>query len=481
VRIERMTSKSLTTLTIVPALLVMLLGCAQPAGTGTTDTAAAADAAAAVVYRQIAGTSALGRAGSWSSNCLDSDGTTECSRADVDGNYLLSMPVGQSQLMWSDIPESDGTTVRLYSRYRHEDGLTSALVNINPSTHAVLDIWSNYSQEGLSLELCAEDATCAAALLTGFTATVEQTIVAQLDELLGDAWPVGRDPFGDVYLADPTLDELDLMHDTLGFVVSSAGLSVIDNAGEVLTQVALSGLLRAADLTGLILTSAQIVAAVDLPIPNPEKIVISLQLSVVPTLAKSAPVQVRVNDRGSSSEAGGELTFSHDLTLAGGTSLSFSGPDIETTITAGGDHNWVVTATDIDGFRITQGYVISVLNGSDGVPTYGGAGSCLTPLTGLTANALNQCHEEQNGTALGSCDQLDSGSVSLIKSPAPCAREVQHEGALFGVCTWVDSELRVFHYENPLRLNLAELFSERQSRVATECISAAGNLWSVTP
>jgi len=49
------------------------------------------------------------------------------------------------------------------------------------------------------------------------------------------------------------------------------------------------------------------------------------------------------------------------------------------------------------------------------------------------------------------------------------------------VCTWVDSELRVFHYENPLRLNLVELFSERQSRIATECISDAGNLWSISP
>ncbi|MDB9894476.1 hypothetical protein OAC77_01795 [Reinekea forsetii] len=473
-----MSSRYLTTLTVLMASIGVLLGCAQPAGSdtsGTTD-----GTADATIYRQIAGTSALGRAGSWSSNCLGSDLASECARADSEGNYLLSTPAEQSQLMWSDIPESDGTSVRLYSRYRHQDGLTSALININPSTHAVLDIWSN-SQQGQSLELCAEEATCIDALLAGFSAAVEQTIVAQLDELLGEAWPDGRDPFDDVYLADPDLDELDLMHDTLGFVVSSSDLSVIDNAGEILTQVSLGRLLQAVELADLTLTSAQISAAQALPIPDSEIIVISLRMSVSPTLATEAPVDVLVSDRGSSSVAGGELTFSHDLTLANGASLSFSGADVVTTITAGGDHNWVVTATDINDFSITQGYVISVLNGSDGVATFGGAGSCLTPLTGLTANALNQCHEVQNGTALGSCDQLDSGSISLSDSPAPCAREVQNEGALFGVCTWVDSELRVFHYENPLRLNLVELFSEHQSRVATECISAAGNLWSVTP
>jgi len=479
VRIDRMIGKYLTALTILPAVLPILLGCAPPAGSGTNSTT---DGATEVtVYRQIAGTSALGRAGSWSSNCLGSDVEAACARADLAGNYLLATPAEQSQLIWSDIPEPDGGARRLYSRYRHQDGLTSALVNINPSTHVVLEIWSS-SQQGQSLELCAAEAACVDKLLGDFDETVEQTIVAQLDDLLGDAWPDGRDPFGDVYLADPNIDGLDLMHDTLAFVVSSSDLSLIDNAGEIVTQVELGRLLHAVDLTDVALTTKQVEDSAKLDMVSPSTpVVITLQLSVGPPVATEVPFDVSVNDLGSVSVAGGELTFSHDLTLASGTSLNFSGPDVETTITTGGNHNWVVTATDVNGFSLTQGYVISAFNDSDGVATYGGDGSCLTSSTGLTSNALNQCHELQNGTLMGSCDQHNSGSVNLEASPAPCAREVQNAGALFGVCTRVDTELRIFHYENPLRLNLVELFSERQSRVATECISEASNLWSVTP
>ncbi|WP_320825696.1 hypothetical protein [Reinekea sp.] len=470
---DAMTAKYLTLLPLLTALLAGLFGCAQPTD---SDSGAANDTITAPVYRQIAGTSAVGRAGSWSSNCLESD----CARADAEGNYLLSAVVEQSQLMWSDIPEGDGTTRRLYSRYRHQDDLTSALVNINPSTHAVLDIWSN-SQQGLSLDLCASEAACTDALMASFSTGVEETIIGQLDALLGPAWPVGRDPFADVYVADPLDDELDLMHDALTFVVSSTDLTVFDNGGAALTQVPLSRLVQTVSLTSLSLTADQVSDAQNLEVQNSILDVITLQLSFAPTQAQAAPFDVSVSDRGSFSRAGGELLFVHDLTLASGTSLIFNGPAVTTTITQGGHHNWVVTATDINGFSKTQGFVIPALSGIDEPASFGGEGSCLTPVDGLTANVLNQCQEVQNGSTLGDCDQLLSGSVNLGASPVPCAREQQNGGALIGVCTLVDIELRVFQYENPLRLNNIEDFTEQQSRVADQCTSSPANLWSTTP
>ena len=467
-----MTAKYLTLLLILTALLTGLFGCAQPTGSDEAND----DTTTALIYRQIAGTSAVGRAGSWSSNCLGA----VCARADADGNYLLSATAEQSQLMWSDIPEADGTTRRLYSRYRHQDDLTTALVNINPSTHAVLDIWSN-SQQGLSLDLCALDAACTDALMASFSTEVEETIVAQLDSLLGDAWPEGRDPFSDVYLADPEYDELDLMHDGLTFVVSSTDLTVFDNAGTALTQVALSRLVQPASLTGVSLTTDQYNNALDLEIPVLEPVEFTLALSIPSTQPREVPFDVTVSDLGSVGTVLGELIFSHDLTLASGTSLAFSGPTVTTTITEGGHHNWVVTATDVNGFSKIQGFVISALTGLDDPVSFGGEGSCLTPEGGLTANVLNQCQEVQNGSTLGDCDQLISGSVNLSASPAPCAREQQNGGDLIGVCTLVDSELRVFQYDNPLRLNNIEDFAEQQSRVAGQCTSSPGNLWSTTP
>jgi hypothetical protein len=469
-----MTAKYPTLLPILTALVTGLCGCAQP--NDEPNDAANDDTTTAPIYRQIAGTSAIGRAGSWSSNCLGS----VCARADADGNYLLLATAEQSQLMWSDIPEGDGTTRRLYSRYRHQDDLTSALVNINPSTHAVLDIWSN-NQQGLSLDLCALEAACTDALMASFSTEVEENIIGQLDYLLGPAWPAGRDPYGEVYLADPEYDELDLMHDALTFVVSSTDLSVFDNAGTALTQVPLSRLVQPASLTGVSLTADQYNNALDLEVPVLERDELTLVLSIPSTQPREVPFDVTVSDSGSSSSAGGELIFSHDLTLASGTSLAFSGPTVTTTITEGGHHNWVVTATDVNGFSKTQGFVISALSGIDELANFGGEGSCLTLLGGLTANVLNQCQEVQNGSTLGDCDQLLSGSVYLGSSPVPCAHEQQNGGALIGVCTLVDSELRIFQYENPLRLNNIEDFTEQQARVADQCTSSTGNLWSTSP
>jgi len=267
----------------------------------------------------------------------------------------------------------------------------------------------------------------------------------------------------------------------LTFVVSSTDLTVFDNAGTALTQVALSRLVQPASLTGVSLTTDQYNNALDLEIPVLEPVEFTLALSIPSTQPREVPFDVTVSDLGSVGTVLGELIFSHDLTLASGTSLAFSGPTVTTTITEGGHHNWVVTATDVNGFSKIQGFVISALTGLDDPVSFGGEGSCLTPEGGLTANVLNQCQEVQNGSTLGDCDQLISGSVNLSASPAPCAREQQNGGDLIGVCTLVDSELRVFQYDNPLRLNNIEDFAEQQSRVAGQCTSSPGNLWSTTP
>ena len=133
--------KKLTLYLLLFSAISILISCSSDS---TEEDASADDEPETVpVYRQLAGTSAVGRPASWAYVCLDET----CVRADAEGRYLMTLEVAAANLVWAEIPQGDGTASLLYSRYRHSDDLTSSVVNINPSTHAILDIWSNYSRD----------------------------------------------------------------------------------------------------------------------------------------------------------------------------------------------------------------------------------------------------------------------------------------------------------------------------------------------
>lgn len=425
------------------------------------------------VIRQIAGTSALGRAGSWSANCLEDT----CVRADVDGNYLMATEVSSSTLMWTDIPQADGSTLSYYSRYRLVAEITTSLVNLNPSTDAILDVWSR-QQQNQSIDSCALTSGCVNALLASFSEDVEELMVAQFAELLSVAWPEGRNPFSDIYTADAT-DELDVMHDYLQYVVTADELLIYDNNSAVLTRVDHARLVRPVSLDSEQLTSTAFAAAQTIDPPTPVDNAVSMVISVSPSQPTLAPAEVQVNASRSSSP-NGELDFSHDLTLASGITEEFTGATVTTTISEAGNHSWVTTGSDVAGLSRTVGTVIQLLSSVDTEPTYGGNGSCLTPASAMDANTQNLCQEVENGSSL-QCDVTTSGSITLVSSPAPCAHQTQNDGNLIGVCQLLIEELRILYYENPLRLNTAESLTEKQARLADYCTGGLLGNWSLSP
>lgn len=460
--------------TTISALLValFLLSCA-----GDDDGNGQAESDAETVVRQIAGTAAIGRPASWSSNCLNE---ATCARADDQGNFLLATEADHTSLMWSDVPLSDGNTQRVYSRYRWQEEITTTLVNINPSTHAVLDIWSVVSQ-GVSIDTCADTPACQSALMASLTESQEDTIIDQLDALLGEAWPAGRNPFEDIYTADPSVDALDDMHDHFLFVVNGDDqlFQVFNNDGnEPVTEVSLSSLTSPVSLAESTLTGDQYETALAIDPPPEAANPIELVLSVSPAQPTRVPYSVTLNAVNSSSPFG-NLSFSHELTLPDGTTQQFNGDQVTSDFTQGGNHVWVVTAVDETGRSRTDGLVLTALTG-DEEPTFGGEGSCITPASSMTANTLNICEESQNGGQY-QCDTLSASSVTLIESPAPCPLQSQNEGDLLGLCTIITNEVRVLFYENPLRPNNAEDFTEKQARVADYCDDNFGGDWSVSP
>lgn len=458
---------------IFPILLTLLLvGCAKDEG-GSEDAGNQSES----IIRQIAGNAAIGRPARWSNNCLTE---TACTRADDAGNYRLATEADGSSLMWSDVPLGDGTTQRIYSRYRWQDEITTTLVNINPSTHAVLDIWSTLSQ-GVSIDSCADSPACETALLTSLSESQEEIIIEQLDALMGAAWPADRNPFDDIYTADPSIDALDDMHDHFLFFVDGQEqlFQVYNNEGsEPIVEVSLASLTAPRSASALALTDDQIATATSIEpaaeLSNP----ITLNLSASPGRPTQVPFLVTLSAADSSSPFG-DLTFTHDLSFPDGTTQQFTGDQIDIEFTQGGNHIWVVTAVDPSGRSRIDGLVLTALSG-DEEPTFGGEGSCITPASAMTANTYNVCEEPQNGGQY-QCDSLSAPSVTLIKSPAPCPLQSQNDGELLGLCTILSNEVRVLFYENPLRPNNTETLAEKQTRVADYCQKNFGGDWSTSP
>jgi hypothetical protein len=472
-----MKNKTLIYSLIICATLT-LLACSKDedngAGTGEN---------ADISYHRISGTTALGRPGSWATNCLDE----ACAGSNAEGFYLLSAQTNSSTLMFSDIPEADGTTVRLYSRYRHDAEVTSSLVNFNPSTHAILDAWSTLNQQS-SIEECAVDVSCPTALLSGFTPDVEATMVSQVAAIMGPMWPEGRNPFSDVYIADPnpaspSYDALDRLHDYFHFEVSGEYWLVLDNQGNELSRTPLDSLLNDNPNTLVPLTEIQLQESVELPIPPaPARNPISLVYSTTPSLANSIdpPLLFEVDSSRSRSDNPGELTITHEVTDPDGFRETYNGAVAATTLELPGNYIWLITVADAANYSLTRGFVIQVAAIEGAAPVFGGAGSCFTPAP-LSVNSLNTCMETQNGGAFGVCEPVNSGSIHTQYSPAPCANEVQNEGALFGTCTIVTSELKLFFYDNPERPNNADSFERKQQDTATLCTLFFEGEWSNTP
>lgn len=456
-----------------PALpIAALLGLILTACSQSGDNSAGASGTEPPLYR-LTGTVAIGRPGAWAEVCID----TDCSRANDKGVYRLLGERRGSALVSATIENADQTEVELASLYRHESAQTVALVNINPTTNALLDSWSRY-QLGQSLADCKLSTSCSDNLITSFTAERQLAAQQQLQNWLTPRWQTTRNPFTDPYIADPSADWLDDLHDHLDLEATDTGLNAVDNEADILATLDYDTLFdRNASL--LAVAEEALAAAYLLPPVLPaDNNPITIDYLASPSSPFTVPVAWQVDVRGSTSMLQGNLTFEHTLVGPDGRVTTAIGGQFFANLSDPGPYTWTVVVTDSEGNQATDGLALQA-NASDVVdnPGFGAEGSCST--SPLTANASNVCISTVDGGSLGTCKPNSSGSTQTQYSPAPCSPVSQQGGAFLGSCTSVLNQVRVYHYNNPLR-NTGETLSEQRTRLHNQCISE-GRAWSSEP
>ncbi|MFG1497153.1 hypothetical protein ABMA57_11015 [Saccharospirillum sp. HFRX-1] len=435
------------------------------------------------LYR-LAGLVELGRPGQWAEVCINND----CTRANNTGNYRFDLPLNASQLVRAAVPESNGDLVWLTSFYRHAPNLTDRTVNLNPTTTALIEAWSKFHRNR-SLDACLVTAGCEEILIDSFTPVIQGRASGYLNHYLANAWTAPTDPFGDIYLADPDpeqewledLHNLDDLHDHFNFEATNSYLAVTDNNGGSVGNLSYYNLfLGNAPPTPL--SSTVIQGALDLA-PNHDKgdSAIKVIMKVTPGSSFNAPRTIGLSAYDSYSSQGSTLTFDQELVAPDGSVTRSSAANFSPAVTQPGPHSWVVSVSDELNNRSTLGMILQV--GSDNPlanPTFGASGSCLSNPINIDANTLNICEESLDGSLeYGQCIPVSSGSTTTIPSPGRCSPTSQNGGALLGVCTELDIELRVFFYENVYR-DTGESLSAQRNRRAEKCRSS-GYQWSNQP
>jgi hypothetical protein len=455
--------------TVVTALLSLALAaCSQ---SDDNDSSRSGDD---IQLYRLSGTVATGRAGAWAEVCIEGD----CSRANNDGVYRLLEERRGSALLTASIPNADQTTTELTSLYRHETGQTVALVNANPTTNALLDSWSRFRQNQPLAE-CLLSTACSDELISGFTMARQETAQQQLQGWLSPNWETDRNPFSDPYVADPGADWLDDLHDHLRLEATEFGLNAVDNEGDLLATLGYETLFDdRVSLTEIGQTTLEAAYAIDPPLPE-DTSPINIQFDATPTSPFTAPVEWQVDVSDSRSDIAGDLFFRHTLVGPDGRVTSGSGSLFSATLSDPGPYTWTVVVTDSENNQTTTGLSLQT-NASDIItnPSFGAEGSCST--SPLTANASNVCISTVDGGSLGACSADTSGSIRTRYSPAPCSPVSQQSGVFLGTCTSLLNQIRVYHYDNPIR-DTGETIPEQQTRLDRQCVTDLGRAWSSLP
>ncbi|WP_108124808.1 hypothetical protein [Saccharospirillum mangrovi] len=450
---------------ILVALAAALSACSED-GNGSSDSQ--------VQLYHLAGTVALGRPGQWANVCINDD----CTRANNVGNYRLTLPLTQSQLVRAAVPEKDGKLTWLTSLYRHSTNTSDVILNLNPTTTALLDAWSRFNL-GQTLDNCLQSTTCEPALISSFSANIQAVASERLGHFLAGAWKANRDPFNDLYLADPAIDWLDNLHDHFHYAATAATLDVSDAVGNAVGSVNYVDLFGNGYPTPLSKAVTDDALGVNVPKPGGTNLIV-MHLDVSPGARFSAPRSIRLDASDTYSTAGSSLTFLQELVAPDGSVQRFNENNLTAPVSRPGPHSWVVTVTDDLGNRNTLGLILQV-SSLDPLadPSFGAAGSCPTDPGKIDQNSINLCEEPLDGGIYGSCVPALTGATKTITSPARCSSVEQNGGALLGVCTELDIELRVFYYINPLK-NSGESFDIQRTRLSDAC-TAAGKRWTNQP
>lgn len=332
---------------------------------------------------------------------------------------------------------------------------------------------------GQPLTDCVLSATCSNELISSFTPDRQQAARQQLQAWLAPAWETARDPFTDPYIADPTADWLDELHDYLRLEATDTGLNAVNNEADILATLDYETLFDG-NASLISIGDNALAAAYSLPPVLPEETTpIDIDYMASPSSPFIAPVDWQVDVRGSTSGFPGDLSFEHTLVGPNGHVTTGSGGVFSATLSDPGPYTWVVVVTDSEGNQATDGLVLQA-SASDVIdnPSFGAEGSCST--APLTANANNVCISTVDGGSLGACEADTSGSTQTQYSPAPCSPVSQLGGVFLGTCTSVLNQVRVYHYDNPLR-NTGETLTEQRTRLQNQCINDLGRDWSTEP
>ncbi|MCJ8314365.1 MAG: hypothetical protein HRU38_19620 [Saccharospirillaceae bacterium] len=426
------------------------------------------------ILHQLNGNVAVGVAAQYSEVCTF-HATKICTRANSSGDYVLSQVTGNQGWLEANYINPIGELTTLHSAYFINDEVNDAIVNINPSTDIISQIWLAHTQL-IDIETCLlED--CLTSTNSLITQNIFEVIETNLSTILSPFWPesLGSIRTSD-YIADPVANELDLMHELINYVldVENGNLEIRDNNNNLIAQNSIADL-TSLDIDPLEFNDVVLESEMQASLPFRRAAVsgfpaINIALIINPSTVGQAPFDYEINTSGTySTLPNAVLSFEH-IIIAPDSSITLWSENIHTgTLIIGGTHEVIVEVTADTGEQAIMGASIDLDRDEDTPATYGSSGSCRPDI--LDNNSLNICIELLDGGQLKNCDENDE----FIEVNNRCSQSSQLEGTFIGNCELVDNQLNRNHYQNPLRFS-NETLAQQQSRLQTVCEADFG-IW----
>lgn len=166
--------------------VILLAGCGSNSGELTSETEAEAE----IIYDPllVAGTVAWGGVAAFAEVCGWNQLTEYCGRADTYGEYMLRDMTASNGILKSTFINGSGNEETLYSLFQFQNGDVNTTSNINTITDLITQAY--VSNTGLTAAQCYDTPTCATDIQASFDDTRLENILAGMEILLGDLWPL---------------------------------------------------------------------------------------------------------------------------------------------------------------------------------------------------------------------------------------------------------------------------------------------------
>lgn len=444
----------------------------------------------------LLGTAATGAPLAWVSLCAQDVAEGEldplCTTTDDVGDYQMLGLFHQSGLLETSFTHpATGQDQLLYSLYDLTDAGTAARANINPTTDIITRAYLAQTQWSTPAD-CFDSQNCVGHLDDGLNTDRLELIKQNLETLLGPAWPQGGyAPITDRYIADPSRDELDKMHDEIRFEINTdpdSGQEVLqlhshDNGfnciDQVLTALPLSQLSSSSPPEDdVILTEEDYEMSVQNCRPFATDMPYEIDIDVDPSDG-SAPLSVDV----AITVLGTTETVSLSAELInprGQVAQRWTTSERALTLTDPGRHRVSVRAV-AGGVESRNGAIIEVDGLADRLElaTWGQTGSCFPDSTQLN-NFENFCLEKLDGSiASPGPDSMNCSSLTerpeLTYGVGICSEQEQYGGQLLGICRRLSDETRLFYYRNEHPNRASESAQQQHDRNRGQCQADGGD------